>query len=323
MFRFFILYLSTGLFFCHCHSEDGGKRGFFTDAALLYWKAHETGLSFAVDSASIAKLAPHAKVENPEFEWDFGFKIGLGYCFPHDRWGLQLQWTSFQTHTDDERQARDGDVLFPLWQKSSADSPFFAEEAKVHWRLHLGLVDLMLNKFYEVSKSFFLTPEVGIRSGSVRKKYYLDYSGGSFSSGGDEIVHMKNKFFGVGPNMGVLGQWFLGKGFSLFAQSLFSLLFGEFYLHQDEYAGKEKTLGVHDLFWSTAAIIDLGAGLCWQHCFPGVLKRLVLELAWDELLFFAQNQLLHFASADAPGVFFANQGDLYVSGIEFKMRFDF
>jgi hypothetical protein len=323
MFRFFILYLSTGLFFCHCYSEELSKRGFFTHAALLYWKAHEAGLAFAVESSSIAKLAPHAKVENPEFEWDFGFKACLGYRFPHDRWDLQLQFTSFQTHTDNERKARDSDVLFPLWQKSSVGSPFFAEEAKVHWRLHLGLVDLMLSKFYEVSKSFFLTPEAGVRAGSVRQKYYLQYSGGSFPGSVDEIIHMKNKYFGIGPNIGLLGQWSLGEGFSLFAQSVFSLLFGGFYLHQDEYAGKEKILGIHDIFPAYAAIIDLGAGIRWGHCFRGILKRLELELAWDELLFFSQNQLLHFTSAKAPGVFFANQGNLAVSGVEFNMRFDF
>ncbi len=323
MFRFFILYLSTGLFFCHCYSEEPSKRGFFTDVALLYWKAHEAGLSFAVDSTSVAKLAPHSKVDNPEFEWDFGFKVGLGYRFPHDRWNLQLQFTFFQTHTDDEKKTRDGDLLFLLWQKSTSGGPFFAEEAKMHWRLHLGLVDLMLSKFYEVSKSLFLTPEVGIRAGSVRQKYYLDYSGGNFPDGRDEIIHMKNKYFGTGPNIGLLGQWSLGEDFSLFAQSLFSLLFGEFYLHQDEYSGKEKLLGVHDIFPASAAIIDLGAGICWQHCFRGALKRLKLELAWDELLFFSQNQFLHFTSAEAPGVFFANQEDLVVSGVEFNMRFDF
>ncbi len=310
MFRSFIFYLTTLFLFCHCYSEE--KRGFFADAALLYWKAHENGLSFTVDSSS--------KVKNPDFEWDFGFKLGLGYRFPHDKWNLKLQWTSFQTHADDEEKE---EVLFPLWTKSVQTAPLFAEEAKVHWRLHLGIVDLMLSKCYAVSKSLYLTPEIGLRAGSVRQKYYLEYSGGSFSGSGDEIIHMKNKFFGIGPNFGLLGRWAFCKDVSLFAQTLFSLLFGEFYLHQDEYSGKTKLFGVHDIFLSSKAAFDLKAGIRWQRCFAAVLKRLTLELAWDELLFFSQNQLLHFTSASSPGIFFANQGDLFVSGIEFTMRFDF
>jgi hypothetical protein len=318
----YILYLSTGLFFCHCYCEDLHRGSFFTNATLLYWKAHEDSLSFATESASISKLAPCAKIDNLEFEWDLGFQLGLGYHFSCDRWNLQLQFTSFQTHTDEEKKAPPGDLLFPLWQRSVA-GPFFAKEAKAHWRLHLGLVDLTLSKFYEVSKIFSLTPEIGIRAGSVRKKYYLNYLGGSFSTHHSEMIHMKNKYFGVGPHIGLSGQLSLGNGFSVFAQNVLSLIFGEFYLHQDEYAGKEKLLGVHDIFPSSVAMIDICAGICWQRCFCKALKRLKLEIAWDQLLLDSQNQLLHFTSAKAPGVFFANQGDLFVSGIEFNMRFDF
>lgn len=268
-------------------------------------------------------MAPHAKVENPSFEWDVGFKLGLGYRFPHDRWDLLLQVTSFQTHTDHEKKVGDNEVLFPLWQASTVDGLFFAKEAKIHWRLHLGLVDLTLCKLYKVTDSLFLTPEMGIRGGPIRQKYYLEYKGEDFSARGDEIIHMKNKFFGVGPKLGLLGQWAFGRGFSLCANTVLSLLFGEFYVHQDEYVGKEKLLGVHDVFSSTAAIFEARVGMCWKRCFQGALKRLTLGVAWDELLFFSQNQLLHFTNANAKGVFFANQGDLSISGVEFNMRFDF
>jgi len=323
MFKCFFLYLNTIVLFCHCYCEELDKSGFFADAAILYWKANEDGLGFAVESPSTFKLAPQAKVENPDFEWDFGFKLGLGYRFSHDHWNLLLQFTSFQTHNDREIEAGDHQILFPLWQKSTLDGPFFANEAKVHWRLHLGLVDLMLSKFYQVTNTLILIPEIGIRGGSARQKYYLEYRGGSFPASSDEIIHMKNKFFGIGPNIGLLGQWSWGRGFSLFAKSLLSLLLGEFYVHQDEYLDKEKLLGVHDIFSSTAAIFEICAGVGWQHCFQGALRRLALDIRWDQLFCPSQNQLLHFTNANTPGVFFANQGDLTISGVEFNMRFDF
>jgi hypothetical protein len=321
MSKIFFLYLSTVFFFCHSYS---GERGFFAEGAVFYWRASESGLSYAAKSSSEHKLAPDGKVENLKFEWDFGFKVGLGYRLPHDDWELKLQFTSFQTHTDNEKKARDGDVLFPLWQ-SVGEGPFFAEGAKVHWRLHLGIVDLMLSKFYPVTKSLFLTPQIGIRGGSVRQKYNLEYSGGSFATTGNEIIHMKNKYFGIGPNVALFGQYAFGRNFSLFAKGAFSLLFGEFYLHQDEYTsnGKNKQLGVHDIFCSSRAVFETTAGIRWECFFQRALKRLELEIAWDEFLFFSQNQLLHFPSSAAQGVFFANQGDLFVSGITFNIHFDF
>src|ERR1700722_9617511 len=254
------LYLTTLVFFCHGYSQELPTSGFFADAAMLYWKASEAGLSYAVKSSST--------VENPKFEWDFGFKVGMGYRIPHDRWDVKLQFISFQTHTDNEKKGE----LVPLWQMAG---PSIVEKIDLHWRLHLGIVDLLLGKLYVPAKTLFLTPEIGIRAGSVRQKYYLD-------DNVDGVVHMKNKYFGVGPNVGLLGQWSWGGGWSLCARSFLSLLFGEFYVHQSEYMGKEQILKLHDIFVSSAPIFEMGAGICWEHCFQGTLKRLILELAWDE-----------------------------------------
>lgn len=322
--RVFFLHLSTALFFfCRLSSQEVSRKGFLADAAVLYLQAHEDGLGYALKSPAKNKIAPNARVETPDFEWDFGFSIGTGYRFPHDLWGFLLQFTSLQTHADNEKEASDGNVLFPLWQKSSSGGPFYAENAKVHWRLHLGLVDLKLTKSYEPSKSLSLTSQAGIRVGSIRQKYYLEYRGGNLPMN-EDAVHMKNKYLGAGPAAALIGEWRFGKGLSLMAKNSFSLLFGEFYIHQDEYADKEKLLGVHNVFHSSAAILENSAGIRWQHFFQeGPLKRLALKLSWDQMLFFSQNQLMHFVNADLEGLFVANQGDLSISGVEFNMQFDF
>lgn len=319
--KLYIAYFSiVFVFIGNLYSEELSKKGFFTHAAIFYWQAHEEGLSYAVKSLSTNKLAPKSKIINPEFEWDFGFQLGIGYRIPHDRWNLELQFSSFQTHADEEKE-QDGQVLFPVWQKAAAAGPFFSEITKMHWRLHLGLVDLMLSKCCEMTKSLFLIPQMGIRVGSIRQKYSVEYSGGNFLM--DEFIHMKNKYFGIGPSVGILGKWQLGKGFGLVAKSAWSLLFGEFYLHQDEYAGKEKLLGVHSILSSSKPGLENSLGVCWQHFFQGAIKRLELKIVWDELFFFSQNQLMHFVDPQIQGIFVSRQGNLAISGVEFNMRFDF
>lgn len=311
MLKKLIPHLAAWLFFCQGYSS------LFVDASGLYWRAHENGLAYAIRSPSTHKLAPNSKVENPDFDWDFGFRIGLGYRFSND-YDLLLQFTSLQTHASSDTFAHHGEVLFPSWQKPNESGPHFAKHVHTHWRLHLGIVDLLLAKRCEFSDYFALIPQAGVRAGSIRQKYYLDYFGGSFTHG-EEIIHMKNKFFGVGPNAGLAVEWGLGKGFSLFGKSLFSLLFGHFFLHQNDYAdgGKERPLGVRNYFSATGPVMDFTAGLSWKS------KHVWLALAWDELLCFSQNQLLRFTSPEAEGIFFSNQGDLFVSGVEFAMRFDF
>lgn len=325
MIRSLIAYLITLPFFFHLSAVELRKAGFFTDASVLYWQAEEGGLTYAVKSPSSVRLAPDAKAENPHFGWDFGFKAGIGYRFAHDRWEMELHYTSLQTHTDAEKKAKDGDVFFPIWQKPVSQVSNFADEVKMHWRLHLGLLDLNLSKPFYATPTLLLTPQLGIRAGWIRQKFNIEYRGGNFAPGEDELIRMKNKYWGLGPKMGLLGDWVMGRGFALFAQGAFSLLYGEFYLHQDEdtLGTKEKLLGIHSIFRAFAPIIEGTAGIRWQRVFSGSLNRVSIELAWDQLLFFSQNQLLRFVSTRAQGQIVSNQGDLSLAGVQLGARFDF
>ncbi|MBI2810793.1 MAG: hypothetical protein HYX67_08205 [Candidatus Melainabacteria bacterium] len=307
MFIFFFLLLSSFV-----SAQELTRSGFFTNATLLYWQAEEAGLGYAIETSS-------SKIKVPQFDWDFGFKVGIGYRIPHDSWDLSLQATSFQTHTDCDHHGN----FLPSWQVPGPTHAF-AEDVKMHWRLHMGLLDLNLQKELLISERLILTPQIGIRAGMIRQKFNLEYRGGTFSSKGD-LLRMKNKYWGFGPRIGAGSEWEMARGFSLFAEGAFSLLYGEFYLHQDEYeqGSKEEILGVHNIFHNPAPILDASAGLRWQYYFSSALKRLRFDLKWDQLLLFSQNQLMRFTDENEPGLFVSNQGDLGISGIEFNIQFDF
>lgn len=322
MIRYFILHFITLSLFFHTNARELKDAGFFTHAAVLYWQAEEGGLGYALKSPSSDRLAPHSHIENPDFDWDFGFQFALGYRVPHDRWELGLQYTSLQTHTDAEKKANHGEVFFPVWQNPVPLVTNFADEVKMHWRLHLGLLDADLQKPFCATSSLILTPQIGIQTGWIRQKFNLEYLGGNFAIGENRLIRMKNKYWGIGPKVGLIGEWEIAWGFSLCAKGAATLLFGQFYLHQDEdtLGTKEKLLGLHDIFHSSAPIVEESAGLRWQHLFSGRLNRLSLELAWDQLLFFSQNQLLRFLD---QAHFASNQGDLSIAGVQFDARLDF
>jgi hypothetical protein len=299
------------------------RSGFFAQAALLYWQVEEGGLGYAVESSSSNQIAG-GHVKSPEFKWDFGFNIGLGYRVPHDSWQLFLQFTSFQTHTDAEKNAKDGYVFFPTWLSPRLNSPF-ATHLKAHWRLHLGLIDFLLSRPLFTTQTLTLTPQIGLRWGSVRQKFNLEYRGGSFPSEEEVSIRMKNKFCGLGSYAGVTCEYAFTKNFRLFAKGGVSLLYGEFYLHQDEGTpeSKEKLLGLHSIYRAVSAFLEGTAGVRWQHLFTGCFKRLTFDLGWDQLLLFSQNQLLRFADDLQPGSTVSNQGDLSIAGMHFNAAFDF
>src|SRR3990167_4162671 len=81
----------------------------------LFWTAQEDGLTYAIKSAetqvrSSELLAPNITVNNrvndlnnkvldPDFKWNWGYRLGIGYIFPHDQWDIDLDWTHFYTKT--------------------------------------------------------------------------------------------------------------------------------------------------------------------------------------------------------------------------------
>lgn len=286
-----LIYLTLFSFFFQVHANEG----FFTQAEMLYLQAEESGLCYAIEGS---------KAKNFTFEWDVGFNVGIGYRIPHDKWQMLLQFTSLQTHCDALKKGQ----FLPVW----LSSPALANRVKAHWRLHFGLIDFLLSKSYNATSTLTLTPQIGIRWGSARQKFNLEYSGEDLPF---TTVRMKNKFAGLGPWIGLTTEYALPYGFSLFAKAALSALYGEFYLHQDEDTSEEKLLGFHSTFRAISPFLEATAGIQWRH------RRLTLALAWDELILFSQNQFARFTSQ--PGITIANQGDLSLAGIRFHIAFDF
>lgn len=315
------LHFITLIFFVHLYANESLSPGFFTQAEILYWQADGEGLSYAVEGSSVQNLSGGAVAKNLEFEWDVGFNVGLGYRLPHDRWNMLLQWTSFQTHADAQKNAKAEQIFFPLWLTPSAEHGLFATWVKAHWRLHLGLVDLLLSRSFEPTQTLTLTPQFGVRWGSARQKFNPEYRAGNLPDGGEVVLSMKNKFWGMGPYVGFRCDYELTKGFTLFARGAFSLLCGEFYLHQSE--KEENLLRLHSIYRASSVVLDGSVGLRWLHFLRGRLKRFNVELAWDQWVLFSQNQLLRFVNHTGLGIVIANQGNLSIAGVHVNAGFDF
>ena len=159
-----------------------------------------------------------------------------------------------------------GKILYPLWITSQESGSLSAEEIKMHWRLHMALIDALVGKDFHPSAHFIFRPQLGLRYAIVRQKFNLAYLGGMFIPSREEYVRMKNKFSGVGP-YGSLGiQWLFSRHLSLCATGGLSCPYGEFYLHEDEdlFEGHKKVFGLRDAFMRIAVIADASVVLRWQ-----------------------------------------------------------
>lgn len=303
------------------------------DAALLYFLPHEKCIAMTnkfTDLFTTADVTDEPVVK-PHFDWDFGYRVGLGYIFESRRWDMSLQWTHFNTGSHQTRST-DGDIefgMFPIWSLADDILPYdWVAASKSHWRLNLNLLDLDFGRLYGFGKVFFLRPFAGVRSAWINQDLDIRYRGGIFYDGldlldldstfGPDYVDMKNNFYGIGPRLGIEPQLNLGGGLRIYASASGEGQYGFYNVHQKETYFKtvryHKNRYPQEWVW----MADAGAGLLWKTYFARQRCALTFQLGWEYHIFFDQVKL----KGDKFGLVSGNR-NLSLNGADFSMRFDF
>ncbi len=308
----------------------------FLELDFLYWKANETGLSYAMNQVSFNEKNPEmlsiGSVANPKFDWETGFRIGLGYNMPYDEWDLSVLWTWNEGKAQDSQSSRDQTpTIYPSYIHPNAfndESIFSCLNANNNLLIHLNMIDLDLGKQFKTGKWLSLRPHMGLRTVWLDQAYDVKYENlyaynlekKELNPVLDEyLTHMINNFWGIGIQGGVDSQWRIKGDISLFGNLTTALLYGIFdtsytenYLLKDIAEG--VTLSEENKFHAGRAILDLQLGLRWSASFFKEKIRFLIQGGWEHHAFFSQNQFMRFVDGQNWGNFTQNQGDVYFHG---------
>lgn len=342
--------------------QDGLVYGINTSVPLPTIPPTSGGADITSTDSSALNNIIDARFLNPKFKWDLGFKLGIGYDFAcHDGWDINFLWTNFRGRAssnccDSQVDPSDNRSLLPLWSDftSQVASPvLFASQIDAHWNLKLNLADLELGREFWNSKYLTLRPHAGLRFAWIKQTFDLLHQGGSWSAQTttpatnsvlptNNEVKLRNKFKGVGLRGGLDSVWHLCHGFSLFGNTALSIVYGRFKVSERERNrlalspfGKNTVLEATDSFRSPKGILDLALGLNWATMFCECKYRFQIALAWENHLFFDQNQLWRINrmgdnTATVPNNFInqtnaiiKQKGDLGAQGWTFTLLFQF
>ena len=143
-----------------------GGFDFFLTGDLLYWQANENGLSFAIDNRADSSLINEGRFVDPEFKWNWGFRVGLGYNFCHDGWDLYANWTHLISTADRSISNSENGELYTIinnTHEAAFNQKTTANSAKAHWELALNVIDLELGREFFTSRWLTLRPHFGLR----------------------------------------------------------------------------------------------------------------------------------------------------------------
>lgn len=299
------------------------SQNLWVEGDFLYWQSSMGSLDYGITSKSSTRIED-GKVKSPHFNWDFGFRLGLGYKLPHDKWDLFVNYTYVHANAQGHAGGSDRVVLPSLATNFAALSPFYASSAHAHWKMHLNMGDVELGRTCVAGKWLSIRPFIGIRGLVIDQDYDVVYKGGMVAPSDQDKVSMDSDFWGVGIRTGFDSLWGLGKGISIYGNGSISLLSGNFDVHERE---KLEAIAIRKFdaqrdIDNVVVTADLALGLQWDYLFSKNRYHFGVKFGWEFDLFFDQNQLFNFMSTN-PGAFNCNHDDLTFQGLTLGFRFDF
>ncbi len=290
-----------------------------TDAFM--WKAYFGGSDYAATNATISSTILTGDVKRADFRWRGGFRMELGYHFPHDLWDVVANYTWFHDHSDKSVSSPGGGTIVPLLSPYSA---FGADAtAGIRWNLRFQNFDLDLRRCYFLSQSFSIAPFFGLRNTWINHDYTAHYTNPT----GDFIhidVRGKQDFYGIGPVAGLGSEWHIGSQWWFFSNFAGAILAGD-------YDVSSRVMHANIVFKNLTAntermspTLSGALGVGWHMNFNRDRNNVAVRLCYEGQYWWKQNLTIDYASeAYTPYQVIRVGEDLGMHGFTLDLLFDF
>jgi hypothetical protein len=254
-------------------------------AEALYWRPYISGLELSfgrgtLDVSNVGGIDYFISNEldiDPHFDWDWGYRIGGIYQFDCSPLEIGVLWTHFDGQGERRESGNFGKV-----------------------KVKLNQLDLVFayNK-QDGCSSFSLKPFIGVRAARIKENidaFVITYITLPAPATELRTFDDNQKYRGIGPLLGVQGEWDLGCGFGLYGNAAGSLLYGLYRFQfngtdifsapiSDSFIGFNKRR-VHGFDWN----VDLALGFYWNTCLCDDVS-LNLKLGFEHHQFFNHNRV--------------------------------
>lgn len=228
------------------------------NAELLYWRPELCGLESAFGDTTIATTVDESGIitttviesdKDPHFKWNTGFRVGAEVainCFD-----LELDWTHFDGRAKFSEDTQHG-----------------------HWKIKYDVIDLTLGRSFCMTPCLYLKPFFGLRAARIHQRLesHLETFFTAAVIGDNTVVTDKNDkedFWGIGPQIGIDADWYLGCNFSLYGSFAVVTYYGDVKNENFDTDTFTRTVSVcdgkkHRCFNTIAT--DAAIGIRWDSC---------------------------------------------------------
>ncbi len=315
-----------------CRIEVQNPYDFFASVSFTYWQPIQENMELGVvnDSSNALDLVNGDEIDL-DHKYKPGFKIAIGMNLDYDKWDTVIAYTWFRGTEKAKVSLNPNDpliALLPAWQIPDFLNPQY-DSGSEEWKLEMDLIDWDLRRKYHVGQELCFHYFIGLRCALIRQDLDVDYinrNPANFFIWPSTHIDKTSRSWGLGPRMGLFSDWNLGKGFRLYGNGEFDLLFTQYDLkstQKSEVAVPNRYIVEKDNSNYLRAHTELCLGLGWGSYFQ--CERYYFDLSADYgfQAFFDQNMLRVPVDTQSVGRSVLPNGNLYMHGLTITVRFDF
>lgn len=256
-------------------------------ASYLYWGIQEDQIGFAIEDLDIFDFTQtvrppqsNGKIRNHKPKWNSGFRVeGALYSNCWCNGGIRGEYMHIQTKSHEHAcSSVDGRPTLGVTAINSIPmgNPFLAaKHAHSKWKTDINEYALDFEYRGCIGSCFIFSPYVGVFGASIDQSQHIVYNDvtlNSFNQNPAQIVDLdvkrKNKFWGVGPRLGLATEWKFWRSASLIADGNVALLCGHFDVKNRVDQATAEVLksfpNLREKCWRARPMVDGLVGLKWD-----------------------------------------------------------
>jgi len=330
----------------HCFRRSDDNYGIYLEADILFWQVRQRGLEYAVKDVNVFSLTQvQAEIINPEYHWQPGYRIFLGYNIPYDGWRASAYFTHIHTKSyshvraelDPDNTGGGGGGLISVWThpQSFHDAADFTRwsYATANWKLYFNMLTVELDRAFCVGQYLTVRPHFGVKGGTIHQRYNISYQPGNTLFGSLHVfssnVYLRNRTFGVGPFFGFASYWKAGDHWNFFgnlAGALLSTKFQLFHNQSDSSSFSLDSVKLKDEYWTYRPQAELALGITWSTCVGTPCKRtryVGVSVSYEAQYWWKENEMIRYYDYENLGANLPTQAPLMMQGVTASLAFDF
>lgn len=288
-------------------SSYGNTEGFHMEifGEALFWQAKVGGREYSYSSSNMKFPKPRipfvGKIQEVNLDWDFGFRVGLGFLLSEENWNLNFVYTDFNTsnQTGGHQDWPEGFMgltgyLSPALKSSSS------------YKITYNNLDVNFGKNYFISSKLNIEPHIGLKSSWINQTQINNYL---INLKQEDLIFFNSilkddcHYWGLGPKAGLGSQWFIINRLSFVTQVAGSILYGKYKVTDSYLAKEEKNIDKQNMQTSSSVhikgntyffspFVNMLLGLDFQGDLYRDLVKFRIFLGYEVQYFWRQNEMI-------------------------------